>query len=609
MAGPNRDLRIDPQDRLPPADDERPAKPKKRETTKAKPATPPAAPKKLAKSKANRRSLIGRAIYWGAVLALWGIIAVVGLIGWVGAHLPSIQSLEVPKRPPSIQIAGIDGKVMVTRGDSGVSATIKELPKYLPQAFIAIEDRRFNSHFGVDPMGIARAAFANILRRGVSQGGSTLTQQLAKNLFLTQDRTFTRKLQELLLAFWLERKFTKNEILELYLNRVYFGAGAYGVEAAAQRYFGKHAREASLQESAMLAGLVRSPSRLAPTRNPNGAERRAQVVLSAMADAGFISDKNAAMAMALPAHALKQTSTGSINYVADYIMDVLDDLVGRVEDDIVVETSIDPALQLLAERALAEELQAKGGKLGVEQGAIVSMSPDGAVRAMIGGRDYAESQYNRAVAAKRQPGSAFKPFVYLTALERGLTPDTMREDKPIVVKGWRPENYTREYYGPVTLTQALAMSLNTVSVRLTLEFGPDCSHPHSAQARHRFKACAQCLDRPWHFGSFGPGNGVGVCDPRQQWHGHCSAFDRKRARQGWQDSLSARPAKSGSDRRAALCGDDEHDDAGDPVEWHRPQGRSRRTPGRGQDRHQPGFPRRLVRGLHGSARHRCMARQ
>ena len=473
MAGPNRDLRIDPQDRLPPADDERPAKPKKRETTKAKPATPPAAPKKLAKSKANRRSLIGRAIYWGAVLALWGIIAVVGLIGWVGAHLPSIQSLEVPKRPPSIQIAGIDGKVMVTRGDSGVSATIKELPKYLPQAFIAIEDRRFNSHFGVDPMGIARAAFANILRRGVSQGGSTLTQQLAKNLFLTQDRTFTRKLQELLLAFWLERKFTKNEILELYLNRVYFGAGAYGVEAAAQRYFGKHAREASLQESAMLAGLVRSPSRLAPTRNPNGAERRAQVVLSAMADAGFISDKNAAMAMALPAHALKQTSTGSINYVADYIMDVLDDLVGRVEDDIVVETSIDPALQLLAERALAEELQAKGGKLGVEQGAIVSMSPDGAVRAMIGGRDYAESQYNRAVAAKRQPGSAFKPFVYLTALERGLTPDTMREDKPIVVKGWRPENYTREYYGPVTLTQALAMSLNTVSVRLTLEFGPN----------------------------------------------------------------------------------------------------------------------------------------
>jgi penicillin-binding protein 1A len=476
VAGPNRDLRVDPQDRLPAADDEPKPRPKKRKNaakSAAKPAGSTSPGKKPARSKDSRRSLIGRAVYWGLVLALWGVIGTVGLIAWVGAHLPSIQSLEVPKRPPSIQIAGLDGKVMVTRGDSGVSATIKELPKYVPQAFIAIEDRRFHEHFGVDPIGIARAAVANILRRGVSQGGSTITQQLAKNLFLTQERTFTRKLQELLLALWLERKFTKSEILELYLNRVYFGAGAYGVEAAAQRYFGKHAREMSLQEAAMLAGLVRSPSRLAPTRNPNGAERRAQVVLGAMAESKFITDKNAAMAIALPAHALKQTNSGSINYVADYVMDVLDDLIGRVEDDIVVETSIDPALQWLAERALVEELQARGAKLGVEQGAIVSMSPDGAVRAMVGGRDYAESQYNRAVAAKRQPGSAFKPFVYLTALERGLTPDTIREDRPVVVKGWKPENYTKEYYGPVTLTQALAMSLNTVSVRLTLEFGPN----------------------------------------------------------------------------------------------------------------------------------------
>ena len=387
--------------------------------------------------------------------------------------MPPIQSLEVPKRPPSIQIAGTDGRVLAVRGDSGVSARVKDLPKYMPQAFIAIEDRRFHSHFGVDPLGIARAAVANVMHRGVSQGGSTITQQLAKNLFLTQDRTFTRKLQELGLALWLERKFTKTEILELYLNRVYFGAGAYGIEAAAQRYFGKHARDVTLSEAAMLAGLVRSPSRLAPTRNPNGAERRAQTVLSAMADAGFITDKTAAMAMAQPAQALKQKTTGSVNYVADWIMDVLDDLVGRVEDDIVVQTSIDPALQLLAEQALSEELAARGGKLGVEQGAIVAMAPDGAVRALVGGRDYSESQYNRAVAAKRQPGSAFKPFVYLTALERGLTPETVREDKPIVIKGWRPENYTREYYGPVTLTQALAMSLNTVAVRLALEFGPN----------------------------------------------------------------------------------------------------------------------------------------
>jgi penicillin-binding protein 1A len=471
---PNRELRAEPQDRLAGTDDDerRVTKRARARGRAAKPAPQKSSKKTPEKKRRGRQSVLGRTIYWGVVLTLWGAIAGIALIAWVGAHLPSIQSLEVPKRPPSIQIAGSDGRILAVRGDSGVSAKVKDLPRHVPQAFIAIEDRRFHSHFGVDPLGIARAAFANVMHRGVSQGGSTITQQLAKNLFLTQDRTFTRKLQELVLALWLERKFSKNEILELYLNRVYFGAGAYGVEAAAQRYFGKHARDMNLQEAAMLAGLVRSPSRLAPTRNPNGAERRAQVVISAMAESGFISDKTAAMAIAQPAHALKQKTTGSINYVADWIMDVLDDMIGRVEDDIVVETSIDPALQLLAEQALSEELAMRGAKLGVEQGAIVAMSPDGAVRAMVGGKDYSESQFNRAVAAKRQPGSAFKPFVYLTALERGLTPDSIREDKPIVVRGWRPENYTREYYGPVTLTQALAMSLNTVSVRLALEFSP-----------------------------------------------------------------------------------------------------------------------------------------
>jgi len=477
VEGPKRELRVDPQDRLSATDEDmartKPRARKKPASSKTEQVAPAKPQKKSGGGGGRRRSLPGRIAYWGVVLCLWAVIGVVGLLVWVGAHLPPIQSLEVPKRPPSIQIAGTDGRILAVRGDSGVSAKVKELPKYVPQAFIAIEDRRFYSHFGIDPIGIARAAVANILRRGVSQGGSTLTQQLAKNLFLTQERTYSRKLQEVVLALWLEHKFTKTEILDLYLNRVYFGAGAYGVEAAAQRYFGKHAREMSLPEAAMLAGLVRSPSRLAPTRNPNGAQRRAQVVLAAMADAGFITDKTAAIAIAQPAHALKQTSNGSINYVADWIMDVLDDLVGRVEDDIVVETSIDPAMQLFAEQAINEELAAKGAKFGVEQGAMIAMTPDGAVRAMIGGKSYADSQFNRAVAAKRQPGSSFKPFVYLTALERGLTPDTIREDKPISVKGWKPENYTREYYGPVTLTQALAMSLNTVSVRLTLEFGPN----------------------------------------------------------------------------------------------------------------------------------------
>ena len=412
-------------------------------------------------------------MYWGAVLGLWAIIAGAGVIIWVGAHLPAIQSLEIPKRPPTIQITGMDGSVIATRGEMpGANVSVKDLPPYLPKAFIAIEDRRFYSHFGVDPTGIMRAAVTNLLHRGVSQGGSTLSQQLAKNLFLTQERTFQRKLQEVELALWLERKYSKNEILELYLNRVYFGSGAYGVEAAAQKYFGKSAKNVSLSEAAMLAGLVKSPSRLAPNRNPEGAEKRAQIVLSAMADVSFITDAQAKAAIEKPSYAVKPVGAGTINYVADWIGEVLDDLVGQIDQNIVVETSIDPKLQSVAEAAIIDELATKSVKFNVTQGALVAMTPSGAVRAMVGGRNYAESQFNRAVTAKRQPGSAFKPFVYLTAVEGGMTPDTVRQDAPLDVKGWRPENYSREYFGPVTLTQALSMSLNTVAVRLGLEVGP-----------------------------------------------------------------------------------------------------------------------------------------
>ena len=430
-------------------------------------------PGRKRKRSTRSRPLFKRIAYWGVVVGLWGVIAVGGVFALVAANLPPIQSIEIPKRPPGIEIVGLDGKTLATRGEMhGATVTLKDLPAYLPRAFIAIEDRRFYSHFGIDPIGLLRAVAANVLHRGVSQGGSTLTQQLAKNLFLTQERTIWRKLQEAVLAVWLERKFSKDEILELYLNRVYFGAGAYGVDAAALRYFGKPARQVKIAEAAMLAGLVKSPSKLAPSRNPNGAERRAQTVLMAMTEAGYITETMAKTALAQPAHAVRLTGTGSVNYVADWIMDVLDDLVGNLDQDLVVETSIDPVLQAASEQALVEELAQKGARLDVQQGAVVAMTPDGAVRALVGGKNYAESQFNRAVSAKRQPGSAFKPFVYLTALERGLTPDTIREDKPIAIKGWHPENYGREYSGPVTLTNALAHSLNTVSVRLTMEFGP-----------------------------------------------------------------------------------------------------------------------------------------
>jgi penicillin-binding protein 1A len=415
----------------------------------------------------------GRLVYWGVVLALWALICAIGVIVWIGIHLPPIQSLEIPKRPPSLQILGANGATLATRGDMGGAAVpLHELPDYVPKAFVAIEDRRFYSHHGVDPLGIMRALGADILRRGASQGGSTITQQLAKNLFLTQERTVSRKLQEMMLALWLEHKFSKAQIIELYLNRVYFGAGAYGIEAAAQRYFAKPARQLTLAEAALLAGLVQSPSRLAPSHNADGAERRARLVLGAMAEQKLAGENAARLALAHPARAVKTTTAGSINYVADWVVDAVNDLVGRFDEDIVVETNIDPTLQAAAEHALTDTLAQKGEKSGVGEGALVAMTPDGAVRAVVGGKSYAESQFNRAIAAKRQPGSAFKPFVYLTALEHGLTPDTMREDGPISVKGWKPENYEHDYMGPVTLTQALANSLNTVSVRLTLEFGP-----------------------------------------------------------------------------------------------------------------------------------------
>ncbi|WP_369720395.1 transglycosylase domain-containing protein [Bradyrhizobium sp. LLZ17] len=476
------DLRLTVADRIPNADD----KPKKSAKSSAKRNNenssdePPRERKAPAsRSGARRRSKsrigarLGRLVYWGAVLSLWGVIAVVGVVVWVGAHLPPIQSLEIPQRPPTIQIVGMDGSMLAQRGEmAGANVSLKDLPPYLPKAFIAIEDRRFYSHFGIDPIGILRAAVTNVLHHGVSQGGSTLTQQLAKNLFLTQERTMARKLQEAELAIWLERKHSKNEILELYLNRVYFGSGAYGVEAAAQRYFGKSAKNVTIAEAAMLAGLVKSPSRLAPNRNPEGAEARAQIVLAAMADAKFITDAQAQASIGHPSYNVKPVGAGTINYVADWIGEVLDDLVGQIDQSITVETTIDPKLQSVAEAAIIDELAAKSVKFNVSQGALVAMTPDGAVRAMVGGRNYAESQYNRAVTAKRQPGSSFKPFVYLTALEQGLTPDTVRQDAPIEVKGWKPENYTHEYFGAVTLTQALAMSLNTVAIRLGLEVGP-----------------------------------------------------------------------------------------------------------------------------------------
>ena len=452
--GAEPELRADPADR-PRASRKSEAKPEKK------------------RARRRRRSFLGTLVYWTFVLGIWGVVALGGLFAYYASQLPPIDQLALPKRPPDIQILGVDGSVLADRGDTGGAAVrLGDLPAYFPKAFVAIEDRRFYYHFGVDPIGILRAVISNVAGSGGMQGGSTLTQQLAKNLFLTQERTIGRKFQEAILALWLERKYSKDQILELYLNRVYFGSGAYGVEAAARKYFGHDARDVTLSEAALLAGLMKSPSKLAPNRNLKGANERAAQVITSMVEQGYVTQAMAKVALGGPAQVANTRGAGSVNYAADYVMDALDDTVGAIDEDIVVMTTIDPRLQAAAERALTGELDARGAKFNVGQGALVALDPDGGVKALVGGDNYADSQFNRAIAAKRQPGSSFKPFVYLAALEKGARPDDTRQDAPINVKGWSPENYHRDYLGAVTLTRALAMSLNTVAVRLCLEVGP-----------------------------------------------------------------------------------------------------------------------------------------
>lgn len=413
-------------------------------------------------------------VKWGIILAVWGSIALVGGVVYYASQLPSSTDWSVlPKRPPNIKILANDGSLIANRGDTGGEfVRIDELPPYLPQAVVAIEDRRFYDHFGVDPYGLVRAAYVNARAGSVVQGGSTVTQQLAKNLFLKPDRTFQRKLQEAMMAVWLELKYSKSQIMEAYLNRVYLGAGAYGVDAASRRYFGKSAREISLKEAAILAALLKAPSRYAPTSDPEAANQRADLVLSAMREEGFITADQEKQAVAVVVEPQSQGAGSGAYYVADWVADVVPDVVGALDQDVIVETTIDSHLEDAAARAVTETLDKNGKKYGVSQGALVAIDGTGAVRAMVGGRDYEKSQFNRAVEAKRQPGSAFKPFVYLTALEFGLTPETVRIDEPTRIGKWEPKNYEKTYRGPVTLQTALALSINTVAVQLANEVGP-----------------------------------------------------------------------------------------------------------------------------------------
>ncbi len=427
-----------------------------------------------AKRRGGLFGLVRGMIYWSLVLALWAGIGGAGLVAYYGARMPAATTWAVPDRPPNVKIMAVGGQLLANRGTTGGEAVgLHEMSPFIPAAVVAIEDRRFYSHFGVDLIGLGRAMVENVVNRRLVQGGSSISQQLAKNLFLSPDRTIERKVQEVLMAFWLEREFSKDQILEMYLNRVYFGSGSYGVEAASRRYFGKSARDVSLSEAAMLAGLLVAPSRLSPARDPHAAEARAQLVLAAMRDQGMIGDRELATAMSAPAVRATAYWTGSEHYAADRVMGELRRLIGEVRQDIVVETTIDLNLQKFAERSIRRLIDENRTKLEVSQGALVSIDSSGAVRAMVGGYDYATSQFDRASEARRQPGSAFKPFVYLAALERGMFPDTMRNDQPVRFGRWAPENFRGRYEGPMTLSRALAKSSNSIAAQLVMEVGPE----------------------------------------------------------------------------------------------------------------------------------------
>lgn len=454
---------------------------KTRTRTKAKTAASNKAnpKKKVTRRKAKKQQkwtfwrVFRRLFYWGVVLGVWALIAVGGIVAYYGMQLPSSDTWAIPDRPANIRIVAADGQLLSNRGKMGGEAiSIHELPHFVPAAVLAIEDRRFYDHFGIDPIGIARAFVNNTIEGRITGGGSTITQQVAKNLFLTPDQNYGRKIQEALLSVWLEQNFTKDEILQLYLNRVYFGAGSYGIEAASQRYFGKSARNLSLGESAILAGLLKAPSRLAPNKNPEGAAARARVVLNAMAEEGYISEAEAKAAAIDPNKRIRTRVTGTEYYVADWVETLMDNYLGEVEQDVIVYTTINWELQKQAEFLIKEIVREQGEERAFSQGALVSMTPDGAVQAIVGGIDYTTSQYNRAVTARRQSGSAFKPFVYLTALENGYRPETVVDDSPFTYKGWSPQNAGGKTRGAMQLRDALAVSSNLVAAKLAIELGP-----------------------------------------------------------------------------------------------------------------------------------------
>jgi penicillin-binding protein 1A len=411
---------------------------------------------------------------WGLVGAIWGGFVALIFVAWCAYDLPDVSRLNEIKRRASVSLLASDGSLIASYGDLyGSAVALGDLPDYLPQAVIATEDRRFYDHFGIDLRGLARALYVNLREGRLVQGGSGITQQLAKNIFLTPERSLHRKGQEVLLALWLERTFTKDQILELYLNRVYFGAGTYGVDAAARKYFGRPAAEVTLYEAAMLAGMLKAPSRYNPLNDRALARDRARLVLQNMVDAGMIEADLAMAAATMTAPSVSTEAHGQIGaFYADWVLDQVSSFVGFTDEDLVVETTLDPARQRMAEQHLARIIRDSGPAQNASEAALVALHPDGAVAAMVGGVSYRRSQFNRATQAQRQPGSAFKTFVFAAAFDSGrFGPNSRMMDAPIRIGNWQPGNYNDKYFGEVDLREAFARSLNSVAVRLSEQIG------------------------------------------------------------------------------------------------------------------------------------------
>ncbi len=424
-------------------------------------------------SRSKRGSVFGWMFRKLFKLGFYAVLVASVVVGYAWFTLSQKGLFKIPERAPGIMMVASDGSVLAELGAFyGDEARLEELPDYVPNAVIASEDRRFRSHLGIDPIGITRALVRSAQAGRLVQGGSTLTQQLAKNLFLTPERTAWRKIQEAVLAVWLERKFSKDEILQLYLNRVYFAGGQNGIERASRSIYNKSTAELSLGEAATLSGLLPSPTAFNPLQHPEAAQQRMSLVLNAMLEEGYIGEDEAKLAVSAPAAVKPSDYVPAKQYVVDWINEQLPQLVKRYDQSIIVETTIDPVIQASAENAVRQRLAENGKKLNVSQGAVIVLDMQGSVKAMVGGKSYKRSQFNRATKAKRQPGSAFKPFVYLAAIEQGYKPASVEVDEPVRFGNWQPENYKRKYLGRVTLDTAFAQSLNSVAAKLAYDIGP-----------------------------------------------------------------------------------------------------------------------------------------